>query len=325
VVLLGKNSLWQYTSHPEVDSTVDFTTLPSGIVNGSNVTASAALIEDADTGNVGKDYSATDTNFDSNNNIRDYLAGDSDSHSIGQIKFGLDGSLYVTVGDGTSYNSVDWRATRVQDVDNLSGKLLRIDPITGQGYADNPFYNNDLNSNRSKVWSLGLRNPFRFTIDPKTGNPYLGDVGWNTWEEINVATKGSNFGWPYFEGPSQNSGYSTLPQATAFYNSGKAVAAPFLARNHSASQNSDGRAATALIMGDFYTGNTLPTIYNGALFYNDVGIGTVYATLLNPDGTVKSTQLFDNLPYIVSMQTGPDGNLYYASLYGGAIGRWKVG
>jgi hypothetical protein len=323
VVLLGKNSLWQYTSRPDVDSTVDFTILPSGIVNGSTITAPSALIEDADTSNIGRDYSATDTNFDRNNNIRDYLAGDSDSHSIGQVQFGLDGSLYVTVGDGTSYNSVDWRATRVQDVDNLSGKLLRINPLTGQGYADNPFSNGNLDSNRSKVWSLGLRNSFRFTINPTTGTPYLGEVGWNTWEEINVATRGSNFGWPYFEGSPQNAGYSTLPQAQAFYNSGQTVVNPLLSRNHDASQNSDGLAATALIMGDFYTGNSLPSIYNGALFYNDVGLGTVYTTFFNPDGTVRSTQVFDNLPYIVDIETGPDGNLYYASLFGGEIGRWR--
>ncbi len=322
VVLLGKNSLWQYTSNPGIDSTVNLTNLPSGIANGSTVTPPITLIEDADPINLGRDYSATDTNFDLNNNIRDYLAGDSDSHSIGQVQFAPDGSLYVTVGDGTSYNSVDWRSTRVQDVDSLSGKLLRINPLTGQGYADNPFSNGNLDSNRSKVWSLGVRNSFRFTFNPATGIPYLGDVGWTGWEEINVATRGSNFGWPYFEGPNQNLGYSTLPQAQAFYNSGQAVS-PLLSRNHNANLNPDGLAATALIMGDFYTGTSLPSVYNGALFYSDVGLGTVYATTLNPDGTVNSTQIVDNLPYIVRMKTGPDGYLYYASLYGNAIGRWK--
>jgi hypothetical protein len=321
VTLLGTNSLWQYTSRPDADSTIDFSILPSGIVNGSTITAPASLVEDADTSNIGRDYTATDTNFDLNNNIRDYLAGDSGSHSIGQIQFGIDGSLYVTVGDGTSYNGVDPRSVRVQDVDNLSGKLLRINPLTGQGYADNPFYNGDLDSNRSKVWSLGFRNAFRFTIQPETGTPYLGDVGWTTWEEINVATRGGNFGWPYFEGTPQNLGYSTLPQAQAFYSSGQNIS-PLLARNHDANQNTDGRPTTALIMGDFYTGNTFPSIYNGALFYNDVGLGTVYTTFLNPDGTVRSTQVFDNLPYIVDMQTGPDGNLYYANLFSGEIGRW---
>ena len=322
VVLLGKNSLWQYTSHPEIDSNVDLNTLPSGIANGSTVIPPSVLIEDADPINLGKDYSATDTNPDLNNNIRDYLAGDSSSHSIGQVQFAPDGSLYVTVGDGTSYNSVDWRSTRVQDIDSLSGKLLRINPLTGEGYADNPFSNGNLDSNRSKVWSLGIRNSFRFTFNPTTGIPYLGDVGWTAWEEINVATKGSNLGWPYFEGPNPNLGYSTLPNAQAFYNSGQAVG-PLLSRNHNANLNSDGLASTALIMGDFYTGNSLPSVYDGALFYNDVGLGTVYATTFNLDGTVKSTQTVDNLPYIVRMKTGPDGYLYYDSLYGNAIGRWK--
>jgi glucose/arabinose dehydrogenase len=324
VVLLGKNSNWQYTSRPDLDSTLteNIATLPSGIVNGSTITAPIALVEDADITNVGRDYSAADNNFDRNNNIQDYLAGDSTSHSIGQVQFALDGSLYVTVGDGTSYNLVDPRSTRVQDVDNLSGKLLRINPLTGQGYTDNPFYNGNLDSNRSKVWSLGLRNSFRFTFNPTTNTAYLGEVGWNTWEEINLATKGSNFGWPYFEGPNQNLGYNTLPQAQAFYTSGQAVE-PLLTRNHTANLNSDGLATTALIMGDFYTGNSLPSIYNGALIYNDVGLGTVYATTLNPNGSVNSTQIFDNLPYIVDMETGPDGYLYYASLYGNAIGRWK--
>ncbi|NEQ25442.1 MAG: PQQ-dependent sugar dehydrogenase, partial [Microcoleus sp. SIO2G3] len=322
VILLGKNSLWQYTSRPDIDSTVNFSILPSGIVNGSSITAPAALIEDPDANNVGLDYRSTDTDFDRNNNIRDYLAGDSTSHSIGQLKFGLDGALYVTVGDGTSYNGVDPRSTRVQDVDSLSGKLLRIDPLTGRGFSDNPFYNGNLESNRSKVWSLGLRNPFRFTIQPSTGALYLGDVGWTTWEEINIATKGGNFGWPYFEGNAQNSGYSPLPQAQAFYSTGQSIA-PFFSRHHDANQNPDGRGTTALIMGDFYTGNTFPAIYNGALFYNDVGQGTVYTTFLNADGTIRSTQVFDEVPYIVDMETGPDGNLYYASLYDGEIGRWK--
>ncbi|MBD2089216.1 PQQ-dependent sugar dehydrogenase [Microcoleus sp. FACHB-1515] len=322
VILLGRNSLWQYTSRPDVDSTANFTTLPSGIVNGSSITAPASLIEDPDSANIGRDYQSTDSDFDRNNNIRDYISGDSTSHSIGQIKFGLDGSLFVSIGDGTSYNGVDARTIRVHDVDNLSGKLLRIDPLTGRGLSDNPFFNGNPDSNRSKVWNSGLRNPFRFTIQPGTGTPYIADVGWTTWEEINVGTRGANFGWPYFEGAFQNSRYRALPQAEDFYRNGQATT-PLLVRNHDAAQNPDGIGATAWIMGDFYTGNTLPAAYNGALFYNDVGQGTVYTTFLNADGTVRSTQVVDSLQYIVDMETGPDGYLYYASLYGGEVGRWE--
>jgi glucose/arabinose dehydrogenase len=330
VILLGENSTWQYTSRPDSDSTDNFSTLPSGIANGSTIKPPANLIEDPDPANLGRDYSSADTDFTNNNNIRDYLAGDSQSHSIGSVQFGTDGSLYVTVGDGTSYNGTDWRATRVQDIDNLSGKLLRIDPITGQGLSDNPFYNGNSASNRSKVWSYGFRNPFRFAIQPTTGIPFIGDVGWNTWEEVNAAVKGGNYGWPYFEGgngnSSQNGAYSGLPQAQAFYNSGQPVVPSTFARNHNPASNADGKGATALIVGDFYTGNTYPSNYNGALFFNDVNLGAVYTLFLNPDGkTVDSVKQFDNVPYIVAMQTGPDGNLYYANLVSGQIGRWKAG
>jgi glucose/arabinose dehydrogenase len=334
VILLGNNSLWSYTSRPDVDSTDNFIVLPSGVANGiapggttpdgTSILPPANLIEDPDPANLGRDYSDNDTNFENNNNIRDYLAGDSQSHSIGQVQFGPDGYLYVTIGDGTSYNGVDWRATRVQDIDNLSGKMLRIDPLTGQGVSNNPFYNGDPNSNRSKVFALGFRNTFRFAFDPITGNPYGADVGWTTWEELNEIVSGGNYGWPYYEGPTTNSGYAVLPQAQAFYSSGQVIVPPRYARHHDASQNPDGRAATAFIMGDIYSGNTFPANYNRAIFYNDVGLGMIYVSYLNSDGTIASTELFDDLlPYIVDMETGPEGDLYYVSLLDGTIGRWS--
>ena len=101
-------------------------------------------------------------------------------------------------GDGASYNRVDPRASRVQDIDNLSGKILRINPINGKGLSDNPFYNGDADANRSKVYQLGLRNPFRITVDPDNGKVYTGDVGWTQWEEVNAGEAGSDFGCPFF-------------------------------------------------------------------------------------------------------------------------------
>src|SRR5262249_30546769 len=123
-----------------------------------------------------------------------------DSHSIGTVMFGNDGSLFVGNGDGSNYTSVDPRALRAQMVNSLSGKIMRIDPLTGSGLADNPFYDATCPTcNRSKVYALGLRNPFRFTVHAVTNEVYIGDVGWNTWEEINTG-KGANFGWPCYEG-----------------------------------------------------------------------------------------------------------------------------
>jgi glucose/arabinose dehydrogenase len=168
VTLLGKDSTWN-NFNAFVNSTSDFTEAPAGInPDGSSV--------------------------------QDFIASDSESHTVGAVEFGPDGALYVTIGDGASYNQRDARAVRVQDIDNLSGKVLRIDVLNGDGLADNPFYDGDADSNRSKVYQLGVRNSFRMTIDQTIGLVYTGDVGWGTWEEINAGGAGANYGWPDYQG-----------------------------------------------------------------------------------------------------------------------------
>ena len=101
---------------------------------------------------------------------------------------------------------------------------MRIDPITGEGLSDNPFFNGNPDANRSKVYQYGLRNPFRMSVDPVSGQLYIGDVGWTQWEEINAGNAGDNFGWPYYEGGSgvslRTNQYQNLPEAIAFYASG---------------------------------------------------------------------------------------------------------
>jgi glucose/arabinose dehydrogenase/PKD repeat protein len=158
------------------------------------------------------------------------------SHGVGSLVFATDGSLMVTCGDGASYDGTDTGggtghafapqalldgilspkedigSFRSQLVDNMNGKLLRIDPLTGAGIPNNPFF--DVSApyaDRSRVWALGLRNPFRFSLIPGTGSHDLsdgqpgtfivGDVGWAYWEELNVVNgPGQNFGWPIYEG-----------------------------------------------------------------------------------------------------------------------------
>ncbi len=300
VILLGTNSNWQYTSRPDGNSTADFTIPASGIHNGTTLNIPANLRE----GNT--------------NNLRDYLASDSESHTIGSVRFGTDGMLFVSNGDGTSYNRMDDRTIRVQDLDNLSGKMLRIDPMTGQGLSSNPFYNGDADSNRSKVYSYGLRNPFRFAVNRTTNEPFIGDVGWFSWEEVNTG-RGRNFGWPYYEGPNPTAGgYADLPQAQAFYVSHQSYEAPLIARSHAS-------GFSAIAVGDFYTGTTFPDAYQGALFFNDIVNGNISTAFFNPDGTLSNIQPFaTGLPYIVQMATGPDSNLYYVNLAFGEIGRWRL-
>lgn len=190
-------------------------------------------------------YTAIGPNYNTvDNNSRLVLVGENkktgpamlhESHSTGQLVFGSDGTLLATVGDGASYNNVDVGsdagtyyaqaladtiivpkqnvgALRSQLVDCLNGKLLRIDPNTGNGIASNPYYDPaEPRAPRSRVWAMGLRNPFRMTrrpgtgsTDPAAGDPgtfYIGDVGWATWEDLNVCYEGGmNFGWPLYEG-----------------------------------------------------------------------------------------------------------------------------
>ncbi|MEH2109828.1 PA14 domain-containing protein [Nostoc sp.] len=318
VVLLGKNASWQYISHPDGNSTdVSLGYAPSGILNKDTGKAFTSL----------QDYL---NNLDKVQNVQDFIANDSESHSVGAVRFGTDGSLFVSLGDGTSYNGIDPRAIRVQDKDNLSGKILRIDAITGQGLSSNPFYNGDPNSNRSKVYDLGLRNPFRFTIDKKTNTPYIGDVGLTTWEEVNVGKPGANFGWPFYEGGLDANGnivsqkqpsYGNLDAAKAFYSSGTPVTAPVYTYKHFGSNS--------IVMGDFYTGNTFPSIYQGALFVGDFSQATIDALTFDSQGKLASVKRFasqadrPNLGVTAQITTGPDGNLYYANLTGGEIDRFR--
>ena len=167
-----------------------------------------------------------------------------ESHGVGSLMFGTDGTLLASCGDGASYSSNDIGsapetyyaqalsdgilkpkenvgAYRAQLVDSLSGKIVRIDPATGDGIPSNPFYDPaNPRAARSRVWALGLRNPYRMTLRPETGshlrsdgNPgvlYIGDVGYDTWEELDVcAGRGQNFGWPAFEGIESKAGFST--------------------------------------------------------------------------------------------------------------------
>ena len=166
-----------------------------------------------------------------------------ESHAGGTLLFGRDGSLLLSTGDNASYASVDIGsaaetyfqqaindgimrpnenvgAFRAQLLNSHCGKILRIDPVTGNGLASNPFYDAaNPRSAQSRVWTLGLRNPYRMTIQPNTGstvisdgNPgtlLIGDVGMDTWEDMHVVRQGGeNAGWPIFEGLEEHPNYA---------------------------------------------------------------------------------------------------------------------
>ena len=124
------------------------------------------------------------------------------NHNGGQLAFGPDGYLYIGMGDGGSRGDP---GNRAQDPGDLLGKLLRIDVESGAvPYAipiDNPFV--EATDTRPEIWALGLRNPWRFSFDRQTGDLYIGDVGQNDYEEVNLQLAGSdggeNYGWRILE------------------------------------------------------------------------------------------------------------------------------
>ena len=123
-------------------------------------------------------------------------------HAAGALKFGSDGALYFSHGDGQAVGTTTnlEKATVLSSLDNPLGKLLRIDPSTGEGLVDNPFYiPGDPNNIQSKVYNYGLRNPWRYALHPDTDEPFMGDVGLLAWEEINRGI-GQYFGWSLYEG-----------------------------------------------------------------------------------------------------------------------------
>ncbi len=172
-----------------------------------------------------------------------------ESHGVGSLAFAADGTLLATCGDAGSYNTTDAGslaetyytqaitdgilrtnenvgAFRSQMINSHDGKLLRIDPATGNGVPSNPFYSAAApRAASSRVWAMGFRNPFRMSVRPNTGsgNPaagdigevYIGDVGWNTYEELNIVrAPASNCGWPIFEGLTLVGSYNTASKTT---------------------------------------------------------------------------------------------------------------
>ena len=123
------------------------------------------------------------------------------NHNGGMIDFGPDGFLYIGTGDGGSANDP---GNRAQNVEELLGKMLRIDVDLPNGaipYSsppDNPFFG--ATAGRDEIYAVGLRNPFRFSFDRVTGLLYAGDVGQSAREEVDVITRGGNYGWRVFEG-----------------------------------------------------------------------------------------------------------------------------
>ena len=176
------------------------------------------------------------------------------NHNGGALMFGPDGMLYVAIGDGGSGGDPDNNA---QNLGNVLGKILRLQPDGGIP-ADNPFVGRA--GARGEIWAYGLRNPFRASFDAATGQLWAGDVGQNEYEEIDVISKGGNYGWRLREG--KHDFNTSDPRATV------PLIEPLYEYRHS--------LGCSITGGVVYRGSAIPKLA-GQYLYSDFCSGTLWA------------------------------------------------
>ena len=285
------------------------------------------------------------------------------SHSVGTLTFGPDGALYVGGGDGASFNYTDYGQTGNPCADppspagtnlspptakggalrsqsprraagepvSLDGAILRIDPNTGAGMTGNPFAAS-ADANARRVIAYGMRNEFRFAFRPGTKELWAGDVGWNTWEEINRIPNATdavaeNFGWPCYEGNARQSGYdgANVAVCESLYGSGQN--APYFTYNHNAQvANNDGcpTGGSSISGIAFESGSNYPAEYKGALFFADSSRNCIWVMPRGTDGQpdpARTASFVIEAGAPVQLLSGPGGDIFYVALIRGQLRR----
>lgn len=235
------------------------------------------------------------------------------NHNGGQINFGPDGFLYIGMGDGGGAGDVHGSRGNGQANDTFLGKMLRIDvegtPDPGLPYAvpnDNPFLLDP--QVPDEIWAFGLRNPWRWSFDRKTGDMYIADVGQYEWEEVNFvpasSTGGENFQWRRIEGFNTFNAGTQITKGTS--------TDPVFEYDHNAGSSITG--------GYVYRGQEHPRM-EGIYFFGDYNSGRIWGLQQDPSGNWIDRQLLDTSLRISSFGEDERGNLYVASLFTGAIHR----
>ena len=246
---------------------------------------------------------------------------------------GVGATLTPPTAEGGALRTQDLRTSG--DPVGLSGSILRVDPATGNALPDNPLIGNS-DPNARRIIAHGLRNPFRQALvaRPGTDEIWVGDVGWTAWEEINRIANPTdsaveNFGWPCYEGQGRQAGYDSanLNICENLYTQANAVSAPHFAYRHGtqvAGENcatNNGSVISALA---FYKGGPYPDEYDDALFFADHSRRCIWVMEKGTNGLPNPGQL---KPFVmgaenpVDLQIGPNGDLFYVDLNGGAIRR----
>ena len=229
------------------------------------------------------------------------------NHNGGMIAFGPDSYLYIGTGDGGSGGDPDRNG---QNRQALLGKILRVDVDGGDPYAippDNPFVGQD--DALPEVWAYGLRNPWRFSFDRATNDLWIGDVGQNAYEEIDLQPAGSrggeNYGWNRMEAS------QCFPIGSRCSTDGLVMpVAEYPTR----------RPECAVTSGYVYRGSAYPALAGG-YFYADYCSGRIWSLHPGADGTWVPTELLDTDLSISSFGEDEAGEVYLTDLAGGRVYR----
>ncbi len=215
------------------------------------------------------------------------------NHNGGQIVFGSDGYLYIGLGDGGSARDPQGNG---QNLGTLLGSILRIDVSDGSaGYVvppDNPFAGRS--SARGEIWAYGLRNPWRFSFDPTTGDLWAGDVGQSTREEIDLIVRGGNYGWNVMEGFGCVGGGSNCDKDG------------FLLP---VADYENGGGNCSVTGGFIYRGSAIPGL-QGAYVYSDYCSGKIWALRLDGSKVTQQKQIGRADFNVSSFAQGNDLELY---------------
>lgn len=237
-------------------------------------------------------------------------------HGMTSVVPAPDGTLWVSVGDLQFAGSVFPDAVKALDLNEPAGKLLHL-TADGAGVPSNPYYDAAAPSSwRSRTYASGFRSPFRFSLNPGTGVPIIGDVGWRTWEELDLVEPGQSYKWPCWEGPVKTAGYGDLPACANVLNT------PPLWYYHHGSGSTEGNSVVAGIV---YSGQSYPERYRGAFFFGDYTGRKLWTTRFDAAGTIvvppEDPPFGVDIGAPVKFAAAPNGDIVYADLLSGSLRR----
>jgi glucose/arabinose dehydrogenase len=218
------------------------------------------------------------------------------NHNGGCVQFGKDGYLYISFGDGGGQGDKHGEFGNGQNLNNWLGKILRVDINTDSGYLvpkNNPFVGKA--GAKPEIWAYGFRNPYRFSFDRASGLLFAGDVGQDTWEEVDIVKSGGNYGWRLTEG-------------THCYNPASGcditgITMPIAEYNH--------REGVSITGGYVYNGKQIPVLKSKYLFAD--WTGPVYYLQKTGNTWQRGKVTLQNIPEnlkITGFGEDPAGELY---------------